>query len=74
MMVKKKQLNAEKHTTKNLLSSLEALKVEYERMKRERSDKAQSANGRARKEEDDAMVVTPQARVDKCSTFICDYS
>ncbi|XP_026215510.1 coiled-coil domain-containing protein 151 [Anabas testudineus] len=55
VLSKTKRLNALKHTTQTYQQRLEELKTEYQRMKPEGSSETQSADGRARKKEEDAM-------------------
>lgn len=57
VLSKMKRLNALKHTTQTYQHRLEELKMEYQRMKPEGSSGAQSADVRARRREEDAMVV-----------------
>ncbi|XP_018520248.1 coiled-coil domain-containing protein 151 [Lates calcarifer] len=55
VLSKKKRLNALKHTTQTYQQSLKELKMEYQRIKPEGSNGAQSADARTRKKEEDAM-------------------
>lgn len=63
-----KRLNALKHTTQTYQQCLEELKMEYQRMKPEGSSGGQSADARARKKEEDAMVGTGSRRDDQTMT------
>lgn len=58
VLFKTKRLNAMKHTTQTYERRLEQLQMEYQRMKPGGSSGAMSADARARKKEEDAMVVT----------------
>lgn len=60
VLSKKKRLNALKHTTQTYQQSLKELKMEYQRIKPEGSNGAQSADARTRKKEEDAMVLNSQ--------------
>lgn len=58
-----KRLNALKHTTQTQQHRLEELHLEFQRMKPEASDGAQSADAHMRKKEEDAMVVSTKAQI-----------
>ncbi|XP_033997506.1 coiled-coil domain-containing protein 151-like [Trematomus bernacchii] len=64
VLSKTKRLNALKHTTQTLQCRLDELKKEYQRSKPEGSSGAVSADTRARKKEEDAMVDTSQAHAE----------
>ena len=58
VLSKMKRLNALKHSTQTYQHHLDELRMEYQRRKPEGSSGAQSTDARARKREEDAMVVT----------------
>ncbi|KAK1885905.1 Coiled-coil domain containing protein 151 [Dissostichus eleginoides] len=64
VLSKTKRLNALKHTTQTFQCRLDELKKEYQRSKPEGSSGAMSADARARKKEEDAMVDTSQAHAE----------
>lgn len=70
VLSKMKRLNVLKHTTQTYQRHLEEMKMEYQRMKPEGSSGAQSADVRARKREEDAMVVTSGSRRDQQNMII----
>lgn len=70
VLSKMKRLNVLKHTTQTYQRHLEEVKMEHQRMKPEGSSGAQSADVRARKREEDAMVVTSGSRRDQQNMII----
>lgn len=63
VLSKRKRLNALKHTTQTQQRCLEGLQLEFRRMKPAASGGAQSADARARKIEEDAVVVGTKAQM-----------
>lgn len=57
MLDKRKRLDALKHTTRTQQQRLEALHLEYQRVKKAAGTKAKHSDVRTRKKEEDAMVV-----------------
>ncbi|XP_032383331.1 coiled-coil domain-containing protein 151 isoform X2 [Etheostoma spectabile] len=70
VLSKMKRLNALKHTTQTHQRRLEELKMRYQRMKPEGSSGAPSADARAQKQEEDAMLRALENSLEK-TQFKC---